>query len=83
VKRDYRTAPIDKRVLLLLDFAWKLTREQHECREEDVQGLGAAGWSDEAIVDAVGIVGFFNYITRVADGLGVELNKEYAAQGRG
>ena len=83
MKRDYRTAPIDKRVLLLLDFAWKLTREQHECREEDVQGLGAAGWSDEAIVDAVGIVGFFNYITRVADGLGVELNKEYAAQGRG
>ena len=83
MKRDYRTAPIDKRVLSLLDFAWKLTREQHECREEDVQGLGAEGWSDAAIVDAVGIVGFFNYITRVADGLGVELNKEYAAQGRG
>jgi len=83
VKRDYRTAPIDKRVRSLLDFAWKLTREQHECREEDVQGLGAEGWSDAAIVDAVGIVGFFNYITRVADGLGVELNKEYAAQGRG
>jgi len=82
VKRDYRTAPIDKRVLSLLDFAWKLTREQHECREEDVQGLGAEGWSDEAIVDAVGIVGFFNYITRVADALGVELNEEYAAQGR-
>jgi len=82
VKRDYRTAPIDKRVRSLLDFAWKLTREQHECREDDVRKLRSEGWSDEAIVEAVGIVGFFNYITRVADGLGVELNREYAAQGR-
>jgi uncharacterized peroxidase-related enzyme len=82
VKQDYRSAPIDEKVRALLDFARKLTREQHECREDDVRKLRSEGWSDEAIVDAVGIVGFFNYITRVADALGVELNKEYAAQGR-
>jgi alkylhydroperoxidase family enzyme len=55
-----------------------VTREQWECRDADIQGLRKAGWSDEAIVDAVGIIGFFNLITRVADALGVELNKEYA-----
>ncbi len=55
-----------------------MTREQWECRDADIQGLRKAGWSDEAIVDAVGIIGFFNFITRVADALGVELNKEYA-----
>lgn len=55
-----------------------MTREQWECREADIRGLRKAGWSDEAIVDAVGIIGFFNLITRVADALGVELNKEYA-----
>jgi len=55
-----------------------VTREQWECREADIQGLRKAGWSDEAVVDAVGIIGFFNLITRVADALGVELNKEYA-----
>jgi uncharacterized peroxidase-related enzyme len=82
VKHDYRTAPLEPRVRALLDFAWKLTRDQHECREDDVRRLRAEGWSDEALVDAVGIVGFFNYITRVADGLGVELNTEYARQGR-
>lgn len=38
-----------------------------------------AGWGDEAIVDAVGIIAFFNFITRVADALGVELNPEYRA----
>ncbi len=82
MRRDHRSAPIEKKVRALLDFAWKLTREQHECREADVRGLRGEGWSDEAIVDAVGIVGFFNYITRVADGLGVELNTEYERQGR-
>lgn len=29
-------------------------------------------------MDAVGIIAFFNFITRVADALGVELNEEYA-----
>jgi alkylhydroperoxidase family enzyme len=43
----------------------------------DTQGLHQVGWSDEAIVDAVGVIGFFNFITRVADALGVELNPEY------
>ena len=75
----HRTAPIDARTRSLLDFAWKLTREQWECREADVQGLRKVGWRDEAIVDAVGIIGFFNFITRVADALGVELNQEYAS----
>jgi len=28
---------------------------------------------DRAILDAVQVVGFFNYITKLADGLGVEL----------
>ncbi len=59
-----------------------MTREQWECREADVERLRKAGWCDETIVDTVGIVGFFNFITRVADALGVELNKEYATLGK-
>jgi alkylhydroperoxidase family enzyme len=46
-----------------------------------VEGLRELGFRDEAIVDAVGIIGFFNFVTRVADALGVEVNKEYARQG--
>ena len=81
VKRDYRTAPLESPTRALLDFAWKLTREQWRCREADIQNLRQAGWSDEAIVDAVGVIGFFNFITRVADAVGVELNPEYATAG--
>jgi alkylhydroperoxidase family enzyme len=54
-----------------------VTRAQWECGEADVAGLRQAGWSDEAVVDTVGIIAFFNFITRVADALGVELNVEY------
>lgn len=81
VKRDYRTAPVEAKTRALLDFAWKVTKEQWECRAGDIEGLRTAGWSDEAVVDTVGIIGFFNFITRVADALGVELNAEYATLG--
>lgn len=82
MRKDYRDAPITARMRTALDFAWKLTGEQWTCTEDDVRQLRQAGWTDEAVVDIVGVVGFFNFITRVADGLGVELNPEYAQQGR-
>jgi uncharacterized peroxidase-related enzyme len=56
-----------------LDFAVKLTRSPAGMTEADVAALRAAGFSDRAILDAVEIVGYFNYINRVADGLHVDL----------
>jgi alkylhydroperoxidase family enzyme len=38
----------------------------------DLEALRALGLDDRAIHDAVQVVGYFNYITRVADALGVE-----------
>jgi len=42
-------------------------------RQADVDRLRAAGLSDRAISDAVQVISFFNYINRIADGLGVDL----------
>ena len=81
-ERRARASPLESRTRALLDFAWKLTQEQWACREADTQGLRQAGWSDEAIVDVVGVIGFFNFITRIADAVGVELNAEYGAAGK-
>ncbi len=39
---------------------------------EDLERLRGHGLDDRAIHDAVQVIGYFNYITRVADGLGVE-----------
>ncbi|NUM39997.1 MAG: hypothetical protein HUU52_12845 [Armatimonadetes bacterium] len=60
----------------MLAYAEKLTLSPGSIAEIDVARLKAAGWSDRAISDIVQVVGYFNYINRVADGLGVELEDD-------
>jgi alkylhydroperoxidase family enzyme len=38
----------------------------------DLDRLRAFGFDDTAIHDATQVIAYFNYITRIADGLGVE-----------
>jgi hypothetical protein len=45
--------------------------------EADVAALRAAGLDDRAIVDANQVVSYFNYVNRIADGLGVELEPDW------
>lgn len=40
-----------------------------------MQRLRREGLSDEAIHDAAQVIAYFNYINRVADGLGVDLEE--------
>jgi uncharacterized peroxidase-related enzyme len=75
---DYRTAGLDPRVRALCDFAVKVTREQWALEAEDVQALRRQGWSDRAIHDAIQVIAYFNYITRVADAVGIEDEPEWA-----
>jgi alkylhydroperoxidase family enzyme len=44
----------------------------------DADGLRRHGWSDAGIHDAIQVIAFFNYINRVADGVGIELEPEWA-----
>jgi len=40
-------------------------------RREDVETLRRAGLDDRAILDAVQVAGYFNYINRLVEALGV------------
>lgn len=73
IVRDYPSAPISEAERALLDHAVKLTREPWACTEADVQRLRGAGWSHRAILDLTFVVGYFAFVNRIADGLGVEL----------
>ena len=53
-------------------YADKMTSELTSVGAGDVETLREAGWSDTAIHDAAQIVAYFNYINRIADGLGVD-----------
>jgi uncharacterized peroxidase-related enzyme len=72
VQRDYRTAGLAPRELALLDFAVQLTKSPAGVRKDDLETLRKHGLTDEQIVDAVHCIGYFNFINRVLDGLGVE-----------
>ena len=72
VARNWRTAPLTPTERALCEFAAKLTHEQHAMSPADLHGLRALELDDRAIHDAVQVIGYFNYITRVADALGVE-----------
>jgi uncharacterized peroxidase-related enzyme len=76
VMDDYRVAELDAPTRLLLDYAVKLTRQPAAISEVDVQQLRHAGLSDRAIHDAAQVTAYFNYINRVADGLGVDLEPD-------
>ena len=41
--------------------------------EDDVVSLREVGFDDEQITIAAQVIGYFNYINRIADGLGVDL----------
>jgi uncharacterized peroxidase-related enzyme len=70
---DYRQADLEPPLRLLLDFAVQVTRDPHAGGEAAVVALRAAGWSDAAILEAVEVIGFFNYYNRLADALGERL----------
>jgi len=53
-----------------LNFARALHGAPDEISAEDIDRLRAGGFTDENIFDAVMIVAFFNFINRVADGIG-------------
>jgi uncharacterized peroxidase-related enzyme len=72
VKEDYRAAPLDEATRALLDFAVLVTRDATRVTPETLEGLRRHGFSDEDILDAVHIIGFFNYFARLADALGVD-----------
>jgi uncharacterized peroxidase-related enzyme len=69
---DYRKAELSSRERALCDFAVKLTHLAAEVEQSDVDALRAEGVDDAAISDAIQVVGYFNYVTRVADGVGIE-----------
>ncbi len=72
VKRNYRDAGLSRRQRALCEFAEKLTRNPSRMTAEDCQRLRSEGLNDRDILDAVEVISYFNYINRVADGLGVD-----------
>lgn len=68
---DWRAAGLDPPTNALMEYAEKLTREPAAVGRTDIDDLRSHGFGDEAISSATQVVAYFNYINRIAEGLGV------------
>ena len=71
IRRDYKTAPIDERDRVMLDYVTDITQDATRVTSEHHERLRAAGFDDRGILQITLIASWFNYINRVADALGV------------
>ncbi|HET56093.1 MAG TPA: peroxidase [Ignavibacteria bacterium] len=73
---DFRSIDAEENISVLLEYSHKLTVEAHKITQSDVDALKSKGWSDEDILLTNMIVSYFNFVNRIALGLGVEFSEE-------
>lgn len=73
IEADFETAGISEKRKSMLRYSAKLTREPAAMTEKDVARLRTVGFTDIDILHIAEVVGYFAYVNRIADGLGVPL----------
>lgn len=76
LKHDWKTTDLSQADKALCSWAVKLTLTPAEMKESDIRNLEKVGFSQSDISDAAQVIGYFNYINRIAEGLGVDLEPE-------
>jgi uncharacterized peroxidase-related enzyme len=71
LRRDYTQAKLSDQDRAMLDYAAKLTMNPAKVCPQDLERLRDVGFDDRGILQINLIASWFNYINRVADGLGV------------
>ena len=74
---NYRSASLNKRHKLMLDFSFKLTENPSKVDNSDRNILREAGFSEEEILEIVEVASFFNMSNRIAAGTDMRPNAEY------
>ena len=80
LRRDYQQADLSKEDRAMLDYVSQITRDATKITRADLDGMRAVGFDDRAILQMNLIASWFNYINRVADGLGVGRGNRESAE---
>ena len=85
VVRGLQTSPITAPHLVaaeaaLLAYADVLTLTPQAVTRAHIDALRLAGYDDRAIHDACAIIGYFAFVNRIADGLGVQLEGQHGLE---
>lgn len=68
---DFRTAPISAQEKALFALVEKMNRDSTQIAQADIDAAKAAGWSDEALYDAVTVCALFRFYNAWIDATGV------------
>ncbi len=71
VLADYRKAPISEKQKALFTLIDKVNRDSTQVRSEDLDLARSAGWTDEALYDAITVCALFNFYNVWIDATGV------------
>jgi uncharacterized peroxidase-related enzyme len=73
---NFRVVVVEEKKRLLLEYAEQLTVSPNKITQDDIDKIKASGWTDEDILLVNLIVSYFNFVNRIALGLGVEFSEE-------
>jgi len=71
VLTDFRTAPISEREKVLFAFLETMNRASNRLEPGDLERVLAAGWTTEAVYDAITVCALFNFYNKWIDATGV------------
>lgn len=71
------TAAVPTRMKPVLSYAQKLTRAPDSVTDRDAEAVFAEGWNETALYHVVAVTALFNYMNRLVEGLGIELDAAY------
>lgn len=66
----------------MLEYVEKLTLRPWDMVREDVVALRDVGFSDAAILDINQVTGYYAFVNRLADGLGVDLESRHRGEAK-
>lgn len=73
-ERRWRELELTERQRALCEVASKLSADPTKMVEADWKPLRDLGFDDQACLEVGHIVGIFNYLTRLADGFGLQID---------
>ena len=68
---DIEALPVEERYKALLRLCVKLTEHAYKVTDEDIERLGAAGLTNEEMLEGIWVACQFNAVDRLADTFGL------------
>jgi uncharacterized peroxidase-related enzyme len=82
IAANHHTADVNEKHQAMLDFAVKLTENQAEVDEDDIEELVDHGFSRKAVWDIGAVTAFYNLSNRLAHMADMRPNEEFYTMGR-